>query len=271
MNKKKILALSGALIGFYVILGLNNNLVVSKYSLSSDKIRGKIRLVQISDLHSSNYGYNQEVLLEKVASLEPDIILLTGDIIDDIAPMKDALIFLDGIKNLAPCYYVTGNHEAKIGNLDKVKEIISNFGIHVLDGRSERIKIGSDWIQILGLDDPTWNKSGYREQLQGLEGVQKTDFSILLAHRPDLIEDYNRIGPDLVCSGHAHGGQWRLPPFISKGLLAPNQGFFPKYTRGLEKEGHFSLLVSRGLSTVHPKFPRLYNPPELVCLDLIGR
>lgn len=265
---RKTLSFLGILLSVGFFAGLDNRLTTSHYSLVSKKVKNSFRILHLSDIHSCAYGPEQEGLLDRVRFLNGDLILLTGDIFDEKRPMDKALLILEGLKPLAPCFYVTGNHEARMGDLDKVKDLISKRGVKVLDGRAEVLSVQGNEISLMGIDDPLCSFKAYKKQLNGLKSIEHPGMSILLAHRPDRIKDYRTLNPDLIFSGHAHGGQWRFPYLLPKGLYAPGQGIFPNYTQGLHHIGEMNLVISRGLSRESTRIPRLYNPPELVCIDI---
>lgn len=174
------------------------------------------------------------------------------------------LVFIEQAVKIAPCYYVTGNHEAWIGafNLKEFETKLTDFGVTVLHNESIMLERGGEYIYLAGIDDPDCG-GDYRKNL---ENVSDSDcFTVLLSHRPELFEEYVKNGFDLVLSGHAHGGQFRLP--LIGGLLAPNQGWFPKYDSGIYSEGSTNMVVSRGIgNSVVPV--RINNPSELIIIEL---
>ncbi|MBQ8782511.1 MAG: metallophosphoesterase [Clostridia bacterium] len=254
-------------------------LVVREYTKTTDLVNQKVNIALITDLHSTFYGENQEKLIEKINDYSPDLILLAGDIADDEVPHDGTKALLSVIAKKYPCYYVTGNHEFWTNEIDSVKEMISSYGVTILSGESVDVKIGSQTITLGGVDDPVGLYSDseaylpkeeapqrWKDQLQSVCGQNSgEDFSILLSHRPEQTELYSKSGFDLVVSGHAHGGQVRVP-FIVNGVYAPNQGLFPEYAGGLYDLGETDLIVSRGLCV--DKKPRIFNPPELVFINI---
>jgi len=227
-----------------------------------------IKIVLISDLHSTIYGKDQSILINKVKDVNPDLIMLTGDIFDDVVPMTGTKLFLSGISGVAPVFYVTGNHEYMSRNVVKIREELASYGVIILSDTYTIIEINNTEIIIAGIEDPykkifedpNYNQKDSMEiAFRGLDEIHL--YKILIAHRPESIKIYKKYSFDLVLSGHAHGGQVRLP-FIN-GLYAPNQGLFPKYAGGLYTHGKLTHIVSRGLS-VNPRLPRIFNPPELV-------
>ena len=168
---------------------------------------------------------------------------------------------------IAPCYYVTGNHEFWTGRVDEVKARLEERGAVVLAGDCVTVTAAGQTVQLCGIDDPSVGETRWREQLEAVTAALDGEHcSILMTHRPERTECYRDSGFDLVVSGHAHGGQVRLPGMIN-GLFAPHQGAFPDYAGGLYALGSTTLVVSRGLC--RNLLPRVFNPPELVALDLL--
>lgn len=234
------------------------------YNLYTDKLDKELRIVHISDLHSCLYGDKQKDLISNVNSLKPDLIVLTGDIIDDRLEMDNALVFLSYIGLNYDSYYVTGNHEYRTKSIMNIKSILENNSITVLDGFNKIVETNGNTINLSGIDDFSIGYDATIKQLESIKDNQDSKLiSILLAHRPEHINLYLNYNFDLVLSGHAHGGQWIIPGLLN-GFLAPNQGFFPKYAGGLYKHDKTYHIISRGLAKESTRFvPRIYNPPEV--------
>lgn len=248
-------------------LAFNTKLKIVTYTLEDEKIDKPIKLVFISDLHGCNYGLKQRNLLDPIDSIKPDAVLLGGDIYDGILS-ENVTDVLEGIRDY-PVFYVTGNHEIWSGDYILFIEELESYGVKILAGASETLNIRGQEIQIAGVDDPSVASSYQMDttmtkQLESLH-VDEDLYTILLAHRPEEIHRYNNYGFDLVLSGHAHGGQWRIP-FLINGVLAPNQGFFPKYAGGYYKEER--LIVGRGLAKETTRVPRIFNRPELLVINI---
>lgn len=239
----------------------------------SEKIGEPVRIVLVTDLHSCKYGKEEETLIAAIEGQKPDIILLGGDICDDKIPNDNTEALLKGIADSYPCYYVTGNHEYWSNRIDKILDLFQSYGVTVLSGTSDIIKIRGQSLNICGISDPdiiryTDSAIGTREQLRALEYVPDNGlYTILLAHRPEWIDAYAQYDFDLVLSGHAHGGQWRLPGIIN-GVFAPDQGMLPKYAGGRYISKDMTMIVSRGLARESTPIPRIFNRPELVVVDL---
>ncbi|WDI37963.1 metallophosphoesterase [Entomospira culicis] len=189
-------------------------------------------------------------------------------------PEAGAHLFFQGIKEIAPAYYVTGNHEYWSGEIDRLREMVTSYGVTILSDNYEIIRVHGQEILLAGVEDPA--KRRYEMPLYDYVGSMERAFSplreddtlkILLAHRPEWIETYLGYPFDLVISGHAHGGQVRIPLLASNGLYAPNQGLFPSYTGGRYEHGAVVHIVSRGLA-VYKERPRIYNRPELVVIKI---
>lgn len=246
----------------------NNMLTVTNHEYASPKIGAALdgyKILQISDLHSKYFGAGQKRLLAAVAAQEPDIIVLTGDMVDsrsrDPGP---ALAFVKGAAAIAPVYYVTGNHEHRLeaAEFAGLMRDIEEAGATVLENSTAEIAVGDESFLLIGLFDNSLTGGTLEELAQGLDPGK---LWALLAHQPQYIGHYAAAGADLVFAGHAHGGQIRLP--LLGGLVAPGQGLFPKYTAGLYTYGQTTLAVSRGLG--NSLFPlRLFNRPHILCVTL---
>ena len=246
IRKLVLLLLIGVFI--YVFLYINNNwLTVSNYTVHSDEIPQSFdgfRILQISDLHDATFGENQQTLVNKIQKQNPHIIVITGDLVDSNRyNLQNSLDLIDQIIEIADVYYVTGNHEVATNDVDHIKDELSARGVRVLS--NETIKLGSKdaSISLTGIEDPLMGAEA-AEMLDTSE-VPKDMFTILLAHRTEDFQAYMDAEIDVTLSGHAHGGQVRIP-FIG-GLIAPAQGFLPRYTSDLHEFGQSKLIISRVL------------------------
>lgn len=228
------------------------------------------KIAHVSDLHNAVFGRKNERLLSLIRAAEPDIIAITGDLIDSRhTDIDSALAFVEAAAEIAPVYYVTGNHESRL-DFDEIEPRLIAAGARVLRNEAEDIGHGGERIRLAGIDDPSFIRTGgTAEERAAAELEQLGDgdgtFTVLLAHRPELVEVYAEYGADLVLSGHAHGGQVRLP--LLGGLYAPGQGLLPEYDSGLYSLGETQMVVSRGLgNSVAPL--RVNNRPELVIVTL---
>ena len=252
------------------LVGTTDEMVTVNYQVESDSIHQPIRLALVTDLHSCDYGKKQQDLLEAIAAQTPNGVLLGGDIIDDDIPREKGELFITEVSLSYPTYYVSGNHEYRTDDIDGIKDFIRSAGVTVLEGDCVPLVLQGQTIQVCGVDDP--EGVGYdtmdRQLVQAAAQADPTLFTILLSHRPERIDQYRSYGVfDLILSGHAHGGQWRIPGLLN-GLLAPNQGFFPNYAGGRYDFPDCTFLVSRGLARETTSIPRLFNNPELVIIDI---
>lgn len=278
LNKKKTVIISvifSLIIILTVILLISNKaLEVNEYSLEFDRLPEDFdgfKIAQISDLHNASFGKDNKRLIEKLSQAQPDIIVITGDLVDSRrTDIETALAFVEEAVKIAPCYYITGNHEARISDFHLLNKGISDLGVTLLRNKSVSLKVGKSEINLVGIDDPLFlskDKSGYSTEISNMlkEFNTEESFSILLAHRPHFFDIYAARGFDLTLSGHAHGGQIRLPR--ARGLFAPDQGFFPDYDSGEYTRDSSKMMVSRGIG--NSIFPlRVNNPPEIVLIEL---
>ena len=260
----------------WTVLG-NKALMVSTISISSSHIPAAFsgfRIAQVSDLHNTEFGKNNAELLKLLSENRPDIIAITGDLIDaNHTDVGIALGFVQESVRIAPTYYVTGNHEAASPQYDTLKAGLEEARVIVLEDEAVSLERNGETITLLGLGDPDFTVNGdmfgetsamVSTKLKNLDDGEG-GYTILLSHRPELFETYVDCGIDLVFAGHAHGGQFRLP-FIG-GLVAPNQGLFPQYDAGLYTDGSTSMVVSRGIGNSIIPF-RINNRPEIVLVEL---
>ena len=245
------------------------------YTVESEKLTGNVRLVLLTDLHAGRYGDRQAELLGEIDRQQPDAVLLGGDICDENASFEPVEELLRGLGGY-PCYYVTGNHEYWFADIQPVLELFRSYGVTVLEGTQDVIGVNGQLVRICGVDDPF--REVYADtphiadrQLDALAAsVDPGMFTVLLAHRPERLPDYANRGFDLVLSGHAHGGQWRIPG-LANGLYAPHQGWLPRYAGGEYELDGTRMIVSRGLARWDIPAPRVFNRPELVVVELVPR
>lgn len=264
------------LLCFWIIWG-NTALMVSELSIYSYRLPASFsgfRIAQISDLHNTEFGEDNETLLQMLSDCKPDIIVITGDLIDaQHTDIQIALSFAQESVKIAPTFYVTGNHEASCPQYDTLKAGLDSAGVTVLEDEITYLERDGETIALLGLSDPDFTIKGdlfgevpamVSTKLKNML-EQESSYSVLLSHRPEQFETYVACGVDLVLSGHAHGGQFRLP-FVG-GLIAPDQGLFPEYDAGLYTKGNTNMIVSRGLgNSVIPI--RFNNRPEIILIEL---
>ena len=254
----------------------NTALEVNEYEVVSDRIPQDFegfRIAQVSDLHNAEFGEGNEKLIQLLSQTDPDVIVITGDLIDSRhTDIEIALDFARQAVKIAPVYYVSGNHEARVHEYEDLKMGLAEAGVVILENQKVQITREGESITLMGNADPSFQEDylfGNSESVarQAIEDLQNESdgYTILLSHRPELFDLYVDTGMDLVFSGHAHGGQFRLP-FVG-GLVAPNQGFFPKFDEGRFTEENTTMIVSRGVgNSIIPV--RFNNRPEIVLVTL---
>lgn len=278
LNKKTVLIVSVLIIlgiGIWTLWG-NTALEVNEYKIVSDRIPqgfDGFRIAQISDLHNTEFGEDNSKLIELLSQTDPDMIALTGDLIDSRrTDIEIALEFARQAVKISPVYYVSGNHEARVQEYLDLKMGLEEAGVIVLENQKVILEQEGESITLIGLDDPSFREdylfgdgaSVSRAALSELQN-ESDGYTVLLAHRPELFDIYVESEVNLVFSGHAHGGQFRLP-FIG-GLVAPNQGFFPEYDAGRFEDEDTTMIVSRGVgNSIIPL--RFNNRPEIVVVEL---
>lgn len=254
------------------LIALDERLILRTYTVASPKLTAEVRLAVVTDFHSSD---NAEEVAAMVASCAPDAVLLVGDLFDDDTanrPTERTLSLMRQLSAQYPCYYVSGNHEAWTGEMDALYQQTEEAGVTVLRMSSGVLTVRGQRIALCGIPDPYEmvfsGAPDTEEQLrQALEDVDSADFTVLLAHRPELLAKYAQFPFDLVVSGHAHGGQVRIPGVLN-GLYAPNQGWFPKLAGGAYTQDGTTLIVSRGLA-VRTRLLRIFNRPEVVLVRCV--
>ncbi|MBN2898418.1 MAG: metallophosphoesterase [Clostridia bacterium] len=269
--KKHIYLIITALVACYTIYWGNNCIDVTRHVITTDKLpatSSPIKIVHLSDLHNKWFGENQKQLCDIIEQEHPDIIVITGDIIDSRkTAYEPAISLLEQSVAIAPTYFVTGNHDVAIRDYRHFLDLVEDTGTIYLDNSSRTISYGDAFIHLHGVDDS--NLIGYKafyENLETLSTAMDTEqLNILLVHKPRFLETYATLNYDLVFSGHAHGGQIKLPGV--GGVFSPGQGFLPKFAAGMIEQDDTKLIVSRGLG--NSLFPfRILNNPEVVILTI---
>lgn len=277
VNKRRLIIILAMLLLLIILWTIWGNVTVgvTRYSVTSNKLPDSFdgfRIVVVSDLHNASFGSDNSQIIRKIEGEQPDIIAITGDLIDSSkTDIEKAAALVHELTQIAPCYYVTGNHEAWVGTKFKeLEEKLIAESVQILRDQVIQLEKGSQTIQLAGLDDPDFTDRDSIVQQSMLQSkINQMDlseeFCILLSHRPETFQAYVEEGVDLVLSGHAHGGQFRLP-FIG-GIVAPNQGMFPKYDAGIYTQNNTTMIVSRGIgNSIIPI--RFNNRPELVSIEL---
>ncbi|AQQ55310.1 metallophosphoesterase [Planococcus lenghuensis] len=289
--RKRLFILGLLLIGIFLFIWINNKwIVVSEYTINSSDMPAAfdgVRIVHLSDLQRTSFGKKQLPVLEKVAAAEPDAIFITGDLVDaDRFKLEPVLTLLNGLSEISDVYFVTGNQEISKDRAEEVLSALKRTEITILENEKAKWNREGETVYIAGIHDPLMDISTYDPLIdvnfrnqeieyskrardytrESLEEVPFTDdFTFLLTHRPEMIEEYAETPADLVFAGHAHGGQIRIPGI--GGLFAPGQGFFPELTEGVHEFGDIRLVITRGLG--NSSFPlRINNRPEVTVVTL---
>lgn len=264
-----ILALIAAAAAF-LIKDSREDLEISRYEVASQKLPESFdgfKIVQLSDLHGAEFGEDGMELVDKVGSLEPDMIALTGDFVTDEGDLAAVEKLAARLVKLCPVYFISGNHEFGSGLAVKVRNILERAGVKYLSNEYLTISRGEDEILLGGVEDPL----AYADMLSPDELAQKMNdaapdaFKILLGHRNYWMTEYPELPVDLIFCGHAHGGLIRIPGV--GGLIGTDCRLFPDFDAGQFNNGRYTLIVSRGLGNSVP-IPRIFNRPEIVCVEL---
>ena len=264
MTRKKFIALTAIVSAVAIAIPFmcSESLSVTPYSLHSDKVTAPVKIAFISDLHNTLYGKDMSELADSVDRFSPDVVILGGDFFNYVWGEENSVRFAEIVSDRYPCFYTLGNHEFKRGQQDIIKKEMSAMGINVLDGKYADIA----GIRIHGIDG-----GSFREQLGNCTSAIAADrYNILINHAPEEYPKLSGLGFDLILSGHAHGGQWRFPPFLPNGVFCPGEGLFPHYTGGVYSENSSMMIVSRGLQRC-PRdliIPRIFNRPEIIFITL---
>lgn len=262
-RRRLVLGLIATMLAVLLPLALSQRLEVDTYTITTPKVKAEVTLAVATDLHDSFFGENQRELVAVIRAEAPDALLLVGDMCESPDEMDGVRALVEGLVGEIPILYTTGNHECQGSEDKQIKAALRELGATVLEGDS--VSLGG--IRIAGTDDPLClTRADWQAQLEACR-AQDDIFTVLMAHRPDRADSY-ATGFDLVVSGHAHGGQLRIPGLID-GLWAPNQGWFPEYTSGLYPLEEGQLAVSRGLCK--SAIPRLFNRPELMILRIVPK
>ena len=261
-----------AVLAALLLTALDQRLMVQRYSVPLSGIVAPVRLALVTDFHGCDYGPGAQDLVDATAAQKPDVVLLAGDIYDDDMPWDASDELVQALAQRWPCFYVTGNHEYWTNRSAEICRRVEAAGVIVLDMDARTIEVHGQRLNICGVPDPYAMKYAGAPDTEvqlaaALMQAEPGAVTILLAHRPELVGKYAEAGFKPVLSGHAHGGQVRIPGLIN-GLYAPNQGLLPQYAGGSYQLGGTTLIVSRGLARESTRIPRIFNRPELVVVDL---
>lgn len=275
-KKKVVLAVIFILLLTFLVwvIWANFALETNEYTIKSEKIGDGFdgfRIAHLSDLHNTEIGKENGKLLKMLSDANPDIIVITGDLIDSRRTnISVALNFTKEAVKIAPCYFVSGNHESRISEYDYLESELKKQGVVVLDNKTAEIEKAGEKIALIGVRDPSFDFKGDFCDVDNflkssIEPLQTETFTVVLSHRPELFDVYVKNGADLSLCGHIHGGQIRLP-FIG-GLLSPDPSLFPEYDAGLFTENNTNMIVSRGIG--NSAIPlRFNNRPEIIVVTL---
>ncbi len=251
-------------LSFFLYYG-NNTLDVTNFEIKSNELSG-LRILHLSDLHNKSFGKNQEKIIKKINEIKPDLIVFTGDLVDGRRKgHQNSLSLMTRLSKTYKVYRVNGNHDFGSDGYE-IKPKLNELHIVTLENAHDTYYYNDIPIQITGVNDPIYYKKEVREEKfkASLKIADSHIYNILLSHRPEYFSAYVDAGYDLVLTGHAHGGQVRLPKI--GGIIAPHQGFFPAYDAGSYTLDSTTMIVSRGLG--NSLFPfRIFNNPELVVID----
>lgn len=260
----------------------NARIVVTSIEVKSEHLPKAFegyKIAQVSDLHNDEFGEDNEKLLAVIKDVEPDMIAITGDLLDSRrTSIEKAENFARQAVQIAPCYYVTGNHESRMDEeYSQLEKAMLQAGVIVLRNDKMTLEKAGEEIVVAGIDDPRFvldsDRVGKMKRTVGpilseiLDDVPEEEFTLLLSHRPELFELYCEHDLDVVLTGHVHGGQFRIPGI--GGIIGPGQGLLPDYDAGLYSKDNTNMILSRGLGQSIVPF-RVNNPPELVVVTLRG-
>lgn len=248
-----------------ILLGFVSPLQVDKYDLTFSKLPKEFdgyKIIQISDFHCKEFGTNQDSLIKMVKKASPDLILLTGDIVDEEHTVDEARYLLEGIKEIAPVYYITGNHEYYDGApYDEFCDICYENGVTILENESVEIEKDGASIELTGVDFHSYLIQTMKEKIGYAD---ESKFNILMYHDASRFNYLSEFGYDLIFTGHIHGGLVRIP--FKGGVFASDYTFFPTYDKGIYNDKNSTMVVSTGLGDA--RIPRWNNPRECVLVTL---
>jgi len=276
-GKLLIILLIVAIPVIIILIDSNTRLVTTEYELYYDNLPEAFdgyRIVLLADLHGAEHGDSNTRLVRQIEEARPDIIAFAGDMIDRFQPgrsvgkqMETAQTLVRQLVQIAPVYYVTGNHEWDSGEVRELLLMLRENDVEVLQNQYKRLTIGSDSIILAGIDDPGGPADMIKPDafIEGINERENPQFLMVMVHRNYNLQQYSRLGVDLILSGHAHGGMIRLP--FTDGLIGPKYELFPTYTSGIYTTGGTNMIVSRGLGN-HFGWTRFLNNPQVVVVEL---
>ncbi len=259
-KKKKLFIALGCLAAIEIFYHCNLIMKTVNYEIETDKLSAPIKIAFISDLHNSLYGKGQSEIVSAIDGFGADMVLFGGDLFDEGIDEENSWILVDALVGKYPCYYTVGNHEMRGNDCGRIKAAMSEKGVCVLSDETVLTEINGQKLRICGTEN-VWDENAVSEL--------DDSFSLLMHHYPSDFPQMSKKGFDLILSGHAHGGQWRIPGLIN-GVFAPDEWFFPEYAGGFYSENSTDMIVSRGLCKKLYNYiiPRIFNRPELVLLTV---
>jgi len=276
-GKFLIILLIAAIPVIIIIIDSNTRLVTKEYELFYDNLPEAFegyRIVLLADLHGTEHGEDNKRLVERVKEARPDIIVFSGDMIDRYQPgrpvrtqLETARVLVRQLVQIAPVYFVTGNHEWDSGIVRDLFEMLEENDVIVLRNQYRRLSIGSESIILAGIDDPGGPADMIKpdEFINNINRNENFDFLMVMVHRNYNLRSLSELGVDLILSAHAHGGMVRLP--FTDGLVGPSMEFFPTYTSGIYTQGNTNMVVTQGLGN-HFGWTRFLNNPQVVVVEL---
>ncbi|MGE4484824.1 MAG: metallophosphoesterase [Oscillospiraceae bacterium] len=254
-----------AVIIVFLIVDSNMRIETTEYEVESGRIPEAFdgfRIIQLSDLHGDEFGKDNSRLIKAVKAARPDIITITGDLIDSPGQGEYAKKIAEKLVEIAPVFYVTGNHEWASGEISELFDILNKAGVTVLRNDYVLLESKGEYIVLAGLDDPNgpYDMKTPEEVFSDIYTAEGGKYMVLLNHRNDGLERFASLGADLVMSGHAHGGVIRFP--FTDGLIGPSMDWLPTFTSGVYTDGDTVMIVSRGLGN-SPHTLRVFNNPHL--------
>ncbi len=264
--------LAAALLLLALLFDSNCRIVTDVYTVPIDGLPegfSGARILQISDVHGAKFGKENARLLAQAAALQPDYILLTGDLADREGQQAPIRTLVEGLVTIAPVYFVTGNHDWTCGWTEELLSLLEESGVTVLQNDWVTLTRGGDSLVLAGVDDPNGRADMMTpiELIDSIVDATGAPPTLLMNHRNNRLGMYDTLDIPLVFSGHAHGGLMRLPGL---GGLFSREGLLPEHTEGLCQSGDTTMVVSRGLGNIRGTL-RLFNNPQLICVELVAK
>lgn len=233
----------------------------TNYTIQSSKVSKDRCFVILSDIHDDIKGKRFDALLQQIDTIAPDFIIMPGDIFNERGKQEETIAFIKQLQASYPCIYSCGNHEKRRWDFVDLMQQLLELGIYVVDLTTINKVLDDDFV-FLGISGSKHNR-----QQESIWFDERDGYRILLSHFPNDIALYNKLDCDLVVSGHAHGGQWRIP-YLKQPIYSPGEGLLPKYAQGIHELHKKHLIVSRGLVRHYHGIPRFFNNPEILVVHI---